>query len=379
MRNARWLFLLLVLASMRIYGQEEKERTVSLKGYVKDMASVNFPANADSAIADNLIHNRLNFRWFPSKNFQIRLEMRSRIFFGDLVSAIPNYGELIDVNNDYFDASWLIVDEDKLVIHTMLDRAYAEWKQEDWSLQVGRQRINWGINLAWNPNDIFNAYSFFDFDYEERPGSDAIRFQKYKGYAGGYEIAVKMADSLEAVTAGFLYKWNKNNYDYQFLAGIMKNNLALGTGWAGSIGAAGFKGEMTWFEPLSDLDSRTFIGALSGDYLFGNSLYLNGSVLYNSHPVSTNIFSFSNTGNSDIRTLLPFEWSVFFQTSYPLHPLVNMGISAMIFPGNDGLFLNPFFTWSIVNNLDLDLIGQLYLADDNSTVYIGYTRLKWSF
>ena len=48
-------------------------------------------------------------------------------------------------------------------------------------LRIGRQRINWGVNLAWNPNDLFNAYSLIDFDYQERPGSDAIRFQYYMG------------------------------------------------------------------------------------------------------------------------------------------------------------------------------------------------------
>ena len=35
---------------------------------------------------------------------------------------------------------------------------------------AGRQRINWGQTFVWNVNDVFNAYSYFDFDYKERPG-----------------------------------------------------------------------------------------------------------------------------------------------------------------------------------------------------------------
>ena len=54
-----------------------------------------------------------------------------------------------------------------------------------------RQRINWGQTLVWNPNDIFNAYSYFDFDYIERPGSDAIRLQYYPDYSSAIEMAVK--------------------------------------------------------------------------------------------------------------------------------------------------------------------------------------------
>lgn len=33
--------------------------------------------------------------------------------------------------------------------------------------------------MAWNPNDWFNTYNYFDFDYEERPGTDAIRVRVY--------------------------------------------------------------------------------------------------------------------------------------------------------------------------------------------------------
>ncbi|MCG8318265.1 MAG: hypothetical protein MI921_02070 [Cytophagales bacterium] len=39
---------------------------------------------------------------------------------------------------------------------------------------IGKHRINWGKSYVWNPNDVFNAYSFFDFDYEERRGTDAL-------------------------------------------------------------------------------------------------------------------------------------------------------------------------------------------------------------
>jgi hypothetical protein len=372
------LVLLLSLSVLIVLGQE-KSPNMSVHGYIKDMASFNFPDGADTIAVDNLVHNRLNFRWFPTDKFTARLELRTRMFTGDLVRLYPNYSQLVDQNNDFVDGSFVVADKEGLVIHTMIDRAYAEWREEGWSLQLGRQRINWGVNLAWNPNDIFNAYSFFDFDYEERAGSDAIRFQRYIGYAGGYDVAIKLADSVEAITAGFLYKWNKNSYDYQLLAGVMKNNLAIGGGWAGSIGTAGFKGEMTWFEPLDDNQDRTVMVSLASDYLFSNSLYLNGSVLYNSSPLGNGTFALTSSSSLDVRSLSPFEWSMFLQTSYPFHPLLNAGLSTMWFPGEQGVFVNPFLTYSIVSNLDLDVIGQLFLNGNPSSVYILYSRLKWSF
>ncbi len=379
MRRSSWLLVVVLFLSLEVFSQEETPKNYQLSGYLKDMASFNFQEGLDSALIDNLVHNRLNFRWFPNDKFQLRIEIRNRIFTGDLVSLFPNYGELVDVNNDYFDASWTVVNHNDLVIHSMIDRAYFEWKEDTWSLQVGRQRINWGINLAWNPNDIFNAYSFFDFDYEERPGTDAIRFQKYRGYAGGYEIAIKMADSIQALTAGFLYKWNYNDYDFQVLTGVMQNNLAMGGGWAGSIGTFGFKGEATWFEPLDDLQERTVMTAISSDYIFPNSLFLTGSLLYISNPLGDGSFALTSTANLDIRSILPFKWTTFLQASYPLHPLFNVGLSGMVFPGNQGVFINPYFTWSIVNNLDLDVLGQLFVNGQPASAYVGYMRIKWSF
>ena len=46
-----------------------------------------------------------------------------------------------------------------------------------------------------------------------------------------------------------MLKANKWNYDFQFLAGNYREELALGLGWAGGTAGIGFKGEMTYFHP----------------------------------------------------------------------------------------------------------------------------------
>ena len=120
----------------------------------------------------------INFFWYPTEKLTLNTEVRTRMFHGDAVKTIPSYGNFIDVNNDFFDFSYT-EDFDQMVFHIMIDRLYLQWNDDSWQLKVGRQRINWGVNLAWNPNDIFNAYSLYDFDYEERPGTDALRFQKF--------------------------------------------------------------------------------------------------------------------------------------------------------------------------------------------------------
>ena len=64
-------------------------------------------------------------------------------------------------------------------------------------MRIGRQRINWGVNLAWNPNDLFNAYSLIDFDYQERSGVDAIRFQYYTGEMSSIEFAIQPGENID--------------------------------------------------------------------------------------------------------------------------------------------------------------------------------------
>jgi hypothetical protein len=377
LRSAMGVFLL----CYTVIAVAQEEKKWDLSGYVKDMVSVNIPEDADSVLVDNLIHNRLNFSWKPTEKLRTQIDLRTRLFTGDLVQAIPNYSEFVDVNNDYFDLSVVPVDERKVVLHSIIDRAYIEWQEETWTLTVGRQRINWGVTMVWNPNDIFNAYNFFDFDYEERPGSDAIRFQRYIGYAGGFELAIKAADSWDEFTAAGLYKWNTGSYDLQVLAGYMRQNWVGGGGWAGNIGLAGFKGEFTYFRSTTDEQPDEFLGAISFDYSFANSLYFNLSTLYNSAAGSTeNLFLLQgSSANFDVRSLSPYAWSTFITGSYPVTPLLNVAMSVMYFPDQPGVFLSPSITYSIVQNLDFDFIGQLYPNAQPTGVNILYGRLKYSF
>ncbi|MDX1667476.1 MAG: hypothetical protein R3350_09615, partial [Saprospiraceae bacterium] len=226
--------------------QEEAPKNWSLGGYVKNLQGLfffnrSFPDPrtfrlVDTFLMDHLIHQRLNFRYFGGEHIRFTAELRSRIFYGDLVRLNPDFGRQVgDANDDFFDLSLTLLDESAWLIHTMLDRLYVEYISGDWELRLGRQRINWGIGSVWNPNDIFNAFSFTDFDYEERPGTDALRVRYYTGFASSLELAVRVADRLDETTIAGLWKFHRGNYDFQLLSGYDRGHWALGGGWAGSI------------------------------------------------------------------------------------------------------------------------------------------------
>jgi len=386
MRCALFFIVLVFLPSALQAQKLEEERKLTFNGYLKEMVTLSF--SDDSTLFDNLIHNRMNFKWSPNDHFNAYVEVRTRVFTGDLVQALqgnenpmfPSYSELIDVNNDFFDLSWVIVDEEKIVIHTMLDRAYVEWMKGDWEIRAGRQRINWGTNLVWNPNDLFNAYSFFDFDYEERPGSDALRVKRYTGFASSIEVAANFSDDFDEMVIAGLWQFNKNNYDIQFIAGKSRADIVIGSGWAGNIKKAGLKGEISYFIPYNkDISEEALLASISADYSFKNSLYLHGSVLYNSlgERNPDNTFFVIESRRLTAKELSPYTFSTFFQLAYTFHPLLNGGMAVIYYPGNHDVFFNPSVTVSLGKNIDLDVIGQLFYSSINSQAL--FTRLKWSF
>ncbi len=357
-----------------------------MNGYLKEMLITEKFNTIDSTLWTNLIHNRLNFKWYPNDKLSGIVEFRTRWYTGDRVKLNPIFEEQLDDTEDFFDLSWSIANDNN-VLHTMIDRVYLEYASGDWNARLGRQRINWGVSMAWNPNDLFNAYSYVDFDYEERPGSDALRIQKYTGFASSFEIATNIADSLENWVGAVKWATNKSNYDIQVITGMAKKDYTIGGAWAGNINGAGFKGEFTYFIPVSDNPkNNAFVGTLSYDYSFKSSLYLNISYLYNSDgALDSGAGGFIDFyfGQLTARDLSPYMHSALILTSYQFHPLVFGSLGLMPFPGNNSIFINPSVTVSVLNNFDLDLIGQFFYGelqgDFQSLSKALYTRLKWSF
>jgi len=394
--KCKWHLFFLLSLPVICWSQEDEnqEKKLQLNGYLKDLVTINVAD--DSTLLDNLIHNRLNLKWYPNDHWTGILELRTRAFFGDQVRTInqisetvpgfPRYSELVDVNNDFFDLSWIIVDEESFVLHTIIDRAFIQYTQADWEAKLGRQRINWGINLVWNPNDLFNAFSFFDFDYEERPAADAIRITRYTGFASSVELAVNLADDTQDFVAAGLWKINKWNYDLQFLGSYVREDIALGLGWAGNIKTSGFKGEITYFIPTVNSNDENFLITLSWDHAYESSLYLHGSVLYNlqGEKEPPDLAFFDLRGELTAKDLSPYKYNLFLQSSYQFHPLVQGGIATIFYPGDNALFINPSFTVSVLQDLDIDVLAQIFYNNGPGESFRAVSRLyffrvKWSF
>lgn len=365
---------------------EVKLPLIELNGYVKDVQSTNFSKEIDSIVSANLIHNRLNFKINITEKITSRLEIRNRIFYGEQIKMTPNFGNIINQYNGLFNLSHLWINEKTFVAHSVIDRALIQYSDEKWDLKLGRQRINWGINTIWNPNDIFNAYNFLDFDYEERPGNDAIRIQRNVSTNTCFEIAYKPGKNKDESIAAVLYKFNKWKFDFQFLSGIYQSDFVIGGGWAGNIKEAGFKGEMSYFTPKNNTinTSKAFSFSLMADQTFKNDWYLSVSGLYNSNP--SNLLNGNGTiysSNLSAKLLFPFRYNFHLNMIKTISPITSFSFASIYSPEKNTLILLPSFSWNIATNFDLDLIAQSFFSKElNSYNNIGnsfYLRSRWSF
>ena len=363
---------------------EEQPRFLTMNGYVSSMQSMMFDSLSGSFINENLIHNRVNLKGYINENISFATEFRNRLYTGDMIKAVPSYSDMIGTDPGWIDLSWNILNEKSFFLNTTIDRIWVDFNYGKFQGRVGRQRINWGQTLVWNPNDIFNAYSFFDFDYEEKPGSDAIRLQYYPGYSSAIELALK-ADYNDRITAASLYRFNKWGYDIQFLAGYFESeDLMLGTGWSGAFGSVSFRGEASWFRPVHNFRNRigTGIFTIGFDKTFKNNTLVQGQLMYCNNPVKTNSFTSYYYGNISAKELAFSEFSLFGLASYPVTPLFNTSLSAMWLPEMKGYYAGPSFDYSLSDNIDFSIYWQHFDSKRSilrERINMVFLRVKLSF
>ncbi len=366
------------------------EKKWDLNGYVKYMATNTIPnSSLYPSTFDNLIHQRFNFEYRFSDYLRVNLGMRNRLMFGD-TAEYPNYGEYISYDPGYVDLSKNWLDKKGVVGNSQFDRAYINWNKNDWQARAGRFRINWGMTTVWNPNDIFNSYSIYDFDYEERPGTDAIMVSKKLGFASSIDMVFNPNSNSELDSYATRYLFNKQGWDMQVLLGKSHLDYVLGAGFAGDIYGAGLRGEFSWFEPTqSCYDNQDLVASsvssLEMDYRFNsvNNWVLQGSVMHISEPQDVDsAMSYLNLPLT-ARTLSFTHWTWYSSLGFDISSLSRMNIMGSYY--DDGsYFIGLNQTYSLSDNWQLIGVVQ-YFDGMNDSVFgenpstLLYAQVKWSF
>lgn len=341
----------------------------TINGYLKELPLLTLDRNFSEPGFSNVLHNRLNTRLDLNSNIHVVAEGRNRIFYNELLSENPAYRDFFGYDPGLMDLSWTWYSEGSWLGNTMIDRLYIDWRHNNWQVRVGRQRVNWGINFVSNPNDLFNTFSFFDFDYDERPGADAVRVQYFVDHFSQVQIAISPARNSREMVAAGMFNFSLNNYDVQTLAGYYKNRLALGLGWAGSIGGAGFKGEATWFydlEEVQGLKPGNLVASIGMDYLFGSGTFVMVELLYNGgyHRRKTENLILIQPLQPD--NIMFSEYAATVSLTHPFSPILSGGLSVMGLPDARAIFVSPSITWNVLTDLDFGFLAQVFTAEEAS-------------
>ena len=363
-----------------------------MKGYVKGLSAMQTLGDGGDVALENTLHNRFDFNWYISDKFTFTAGMRNRVIVGNNVTLIPNYVDFVSRDNGYADLSWVWADTDSWIGITQFDRLMLDFTTGNLQVTLGRQRINWGQTFVWNPNDLFNTYSYYDFDYEERPGSDALRIQYYLGSSSKLELSTSLNMDGKFTSVG-LYRFNTGGYDLQFLGGIYtETDWVIGGGWSGSIKGGGFSGELTYFHPMEGEEESDgkLTATIHYDYTFKNSLNLQFEALYNGFGQDDLASGIGALIFQDLspKNLFPTKFAVFGSGSYRVSPLFTAMLSAIYGPEGDFYYVGPTLTYSLSNTMELAGVGQYYSSDDvfdeegELLVTNGaalFVRFKWSF
>ncbi|GAA4876477.1 hypothetical protein [Ferrimonas pelagia] len=373
------------------------EKAWDLGGYVKYMATATLPDEGGSAL-DHLVHQRFNFEYRFSDTLRVNLAMRNRVLAGDSAEQ-SGYGDLVGLDPGYWDLTHNWLDKTGVIGTSSFDRAYLDYRfggdNKDWQLRLGRSRINWGMATLFNPNDLFNSYSIFDFDYEERPGADALILSRKLGFASQIDLVYNPAKESQLDSYAGRYLFNLSGWDGQVLAGKSHLDHVFGFGFAGDLSGAGVRGEITHFEPTESHwpqqtpDAlplqRATVATLESDYSFGGRRNWMGraAALYISHPQPPDsALAFLNLPLT-ARTLSFTRWTGYGDIGFDITPLSRFTLTATAY--QDGsYFIGANASYSLAN--DWQLLGVLQRFDGRNDSLFGdtpstllFAQVKWSF
>jgi hypothetical protein len=368
-------------------------------GYAKYLFSTSKIPGIDDRLNDNLIHLRLNTKWYATENLTAALELRFRAFYGESIEQIPSYKELIQTPHDFAELDAIIWESEKSIGYLEVDRFWLDYYKDNLHFTVGRQRVAWGTCWVWNPTDLFNPGNVLNFDYEELPATDAVRLQYYTGPVTKIDVTYQAAKDPDNQILAGLWSFNEFNYDINLIAGLRFKRWLAGFSWVGNILDAGFRGEVLVSQApdtpdtnflyqqfgessLSSWDKPMVAAALSGDYTFPNTFYIHTEILYNNNGKTSNTLLFQQEALS-MGMLTAARWSFYQEFAYEITPLLRGTVFGIMNPDDKSYVIVPSLSYSIITNLDLYLIS-LFFEGEPLTQYgeygtSFYARIKYSF
>ncbi|MBR8709885.1 hypothetical protein [Bacteroides pyogenes] len=378
---------LLVVGTLGIHAQKNNG-ALRISGYLNNstLFASTHPDLLEETLWQNITYQRMNVDWRPHSSIRIEVGIRNLLYTGN-ATILSYVKDNVDRDRGWGDFSWNIFSRRNILYHLNIDRCSFQYICGAWEVKAGRQRINWGQTLVWNPNNIFNPYSFFQFYYPEHPGCDAIRATYYHNVTSYSELAASL-NMYGKPTVALLHSRQANSVEYRFMGGIYcGEDVVMG----GSLNLGGerliLRMESSYFHPLKHKENNYDIlqAAIGTDYVFSNNLVIQGEVLYSSRNTDTDMYNlhYFYIDPQSAKDLSVSRWSVLAQAVYPLTPRFSTRISGAYFVDKHLCYAGLYFNYRISKNMEASLFSHLFNYADEQPIKLrvglGFLQYKWIF
>ena len=369
------IHLLIISVTFLISNLSGQESPLQVGGYIKNLSAYQVGSFAGmpekSGRFQNSLQLRLNLDWYVLANLSAALQSRHLFFYQKNIKNNTHFFNSSFTSRYYFDLETKPVNRKNFQATSEIDRLYLDWSRKHMQITAGRQRIAWGTALAWNPTDLFNPFNILDFDYEEKPGTDALYLQYYLGPLSQIDLAITPGKKAGQVIYALRYYFNFRDYDINLIAGWQRKSVRIGASWAGQILDGGFRGELLYSKPhirynpgqfssapppypVPDkiIDRPYFTGVLSFDYTWENSFYIHTEYLYNglgaTKKAATRRLDVLVTGE-----LSPARHSIFQEFAYNITPLLRGNFFVIFNPTDLSWVAAPSLSYSLSDNWEV--------------------------
>ena len=365
------------------FGEEKKEELeFEVKGHVLGLSTFSEEKegiNEHRFLSKNRLRLDFDLRYRRILNLKMIADLE---LYAGGVARSEGFSSAIEAqNSSYWDFDGSKGHGSSLYSRQSLYRLYLTYESPGLRLDLGKQRLAWGVMRHFRPSDLFNPESPLQIQQGERLGIDGLRLK----------VPLRADDDLETVLApsraghegkrAAKLHFVKGKYDFSLLHGELEDMKVSGITFDGYIGDGGFRGELLRVDDA--LRAPYWMWTLGGDYYFPDN-------------AQACLEYFNNGGNTGeplarVNPLSPYQGIIrtkkrqFLSLSYSkvLNPLKSLSLFAAWDIDGHSFALAPRYTWNYSKNRELilgtSLFGGSSQGEYSSALNTIYLQLKAYF
>ncbi|MCX6647509.1 MAG: hypothetical protein NTY09_14285 [bacterium] len=273
----------------------------------------------------------------------------------------PWYGRLpVSGSEGILDLSWPIDSGANWRATHALDRLSLNYRNDDFTLDIGRQRIAWGTTLTMSFMDMFHPVRPGNPFVPEQPGTDAVRVQIPDGMVSGYDFIYAWLDNDGTGAVAAKYHTVHGDFESGLSVGQIDGNNFVALDTSGDVHDIGIRIESQWIDVEKN---EPFRFALESDYAPNNHTYLSGEIFYNGpggeKPIEYLLSGLSGLGIGG-GVSYPARWYAATSCSYISGGLTTFGVIGLFNLTDDSWFSDYSVSHSISDSSDLRIGFQHY-------------------